>query len=42
MYAFAEEHDASGVYWLTQEYNAAARSLYDTVAHRSPFVVYQR
>lgn len=42
VYAFADEHDASGVYWLTQEYNAPARSLYDTVAHRSSFVVYQR
>lgn len=42
VYAFADEHHASGVYWLTQEYNAPARSLYDTVAHRSSFVVYQR
>ncbi|WP_420122749.1 GNAT family N-acetyltransferase [Nakamurella sp.] len=42
VYAFADEHEASGVYWLTQEYNAPARSLYDTVAHRSSFVVYQR
>lgn len=42
VFAFADEHDASGVYWLTQEYNAPARSLYDTVAHRSSFVVYQR
>lgn len=42
VYAVADEHGASGVYWLTQEYNAPARSLYDTVAHRSSFVVYQR
>lgn len=42
VYAFADEHEASGVYWLTHEYNAPARSLYDTVAHRSSFVVYQR
>lgn len=42
VYALADEHEASGIYWLTQEYNAPARSLYDTVAHRSSFVVYQR
>lgn len=42
VYAFADEHDASGVHWLTQEYNAPARSLYDTLAHRSSFVVYER
>jgi len=42
VYEFADEHEASGVYWLTQEYNAPARSLYDTVARRSSFVVYQR
>jgi GNAT superfamily N-acetyltransferase len=42
VYSFADRNDASGVYWLTQEYNSPARSLYDTVAHRSSFVVYQR
>ena len=42
VYAFADESGAGGVYWLTQEYNAPARSLYDTVAHRTSFVVYQR
>jgi len=42
VYAFADESGAAGVYWLTQEYNAPARSLYDTLAHRTSFVVYQR
>ena len=42
VYRFADESGAARVYWLTQEYNAAARSLYDTVAHRTSFVVYQR
>ena len=42
VYAFADGRGASGVYWLTQEYNAPARSLYDTLAHRTSFVVYQR
>jgi GNAT superfamily N-acetyltransferase len=42
VYAFADESGAGSVYWLTQEYNAPARSLYDTLAHRASFVVYQR
>ena len=37
-----DESGAGSVYWLTQEYNAPARSLYDTLAHRTSFVVYQR
>jgi GNAT superfamily N-acetyltransferase len=42
VYAFADESGAASVYWLTQEYNAPARSLYDTLGHRKSFVVYQR
>lgn len=42
VYAFADASGAGSVYWLTQEYNAPARSLYDTLAHRASFVVYQR
>ena len=42
VYAFADQSGVAGVYWLTQEYNAPARSLYDTLAHRTSFVVYQR
>jgi|SRR5580692_7131833 GNAT superfamily N-acetyltransferase len=34
--------DASRVYWHTQEFNGAARSLYDQVGHRTSFVVYKR
>ena len=30
------------VYWLTQEFNATARKLYDRVAMLTPFVKYQR
>jgi GNAT superfamily N-acetyltransferase len=33
---------ASRVYWLTQEYNAPARSLYDTLAQRTSFIVYRK
>ena len=42
VYAFADGFGPAGVYWLTQEYNAPARSLYDTLARRTSFVVYQR
>jgi GNAT superfamily N-acetyltransferase len=42
VYAFADEFKAASVYWHTQEYNAPARSLYDTLARRTSFVVYQR
>jgi GNAT superfamily N-acetyltransferase len=37
----AKKHGAFRLYWLTQEYNAPARSLYDTVAARSSFIVYR-
>lgn len=30
------------VYWQTQEFNGAARSLYDTLAARTSFVVYEK
>lgn len=42
--AFAEAHrrGAARTYWETQEFNAPARSLYDKVAHRTSFVVYER
>lgn len=30
------------VYWHTQEYNGRARSLYDQVARRTSFIVYER
>jgi len=32
---------ASRVYWLTQETNATARALYDTVADRPGFIQYR-
>jgi GNAT superfamily N-acetyltransferase len=38
----AKAHGASRVYWHTQEYNSAARSLYDTVTPRSSFIVYRK
>jgi GNAT superfamily N-acetyltransferase len=42
VYAEADRRGAVRTYWETQEYNGAARSLYDLVAHRSSFVVYER
>lgn len=42
VYAEADARGAERVYWHTQEYNAPARSLYDTLARRTSFVVYRR
>ncbi len=38
----AREKGAFRIYWQTQEYNAAARSLYDTIVPRSSFIVYRK
>lgn len=43
--AVYEAADAAGcptVYWLTQDFNATARRLYDQVAEVTPFIKYQR
>ena len=42
--AFAEaaSRGAERTYWQTQEFNGAARSLYDQVAHPTSFVTYER
>ncbi len=42
VYAEADRRGAEKVYWHTQEYNAPACSLYDTLARRVSFVVYER
>jgi len=42
VYAKADEHGAERVYWLTQEFNADARALYDTLARRTSFIQYRR
>lgn len=41
-YETARERGAGRVYWLTQQFNGPARSLYDTVARLTSFVVYER
>jgi len=42
VYAAADQAQACGVYWLTQEFNAAGRALYDTLARRTSFIRYER
>ena len=42
VYAEADRHGASNVYWLTQEFNATARQLYDRIAKVTPFIRYVR
>lgn len=38
----AKAKGAFRLYWQTQEYNAPARSLYDTIVSRSSFIVYRK
>ena len=40
--AFARERGIAYVDWLTQDFNATARQLYDRIATETPFIKYQR
>lgn len=42
VYQAADVAGCPTVYWLTQDFNATARQLYDRVATLTPFVKYQR
>lgn len=42
VYAAADAHGAPSVYWLTQDFNATARRLYDRIGTLTPFIKYQR
>ncbi|GIL01610.1 MAG: GCN5 family N-acetyltransferase [Alphaproteobacteria bacterium] len=42
VYDRADRHGAGQVYWLTQQFNATARRLYDEVATVTPFIKYVR
>ncbi|MCK0148731.1 GNAT family N-acetyltransferase [Marivita sp. S6314] len=42
VYANADAAGAPSVYWLTQDFNATARTLYDRIAVLTPFIKYQR
>ncbi|MEM5470546.1 GNAT family N-acetyltransferase [Hoeflea sp. AS60] len=42
VYARADSDGCPSVYWMTQEFNATARKLYDRIATLTPFVKYSR
>lgn len=42
VYAVADSRDVPSVYWLTQEFNATARQLYDRIGQVTPFIKYVR
>ncbi len=42
VYAAADAAGCPSVYWLTQDFNATARQLYDRVATKTPFIKYTR
>ena len=42
VYKAADENGTPNVYWMTQEFNATARQLYDRVARLTPFIKYSR
>ncbi len=42
VYAAADAAKAPTVYWLTQDFNAPARKLYDRIGVLSPFIKYGR
>lgn len=42
VYDAADRAGAPGVYWLTQDFNATARQLYDRVGIVTPFIKYNR
>lgn len=42
VYAEADARGAVRIYWHTQQYNGAARSLYDEVGRGTSFIVYER
>lgn len=42
VYAAADANGTPSVYWMTQDFNATARQLYDRIAKVTPFIKYQR
>lgn len=42
VYAAADAEGAPAVYWMTQEFNATARRLYDRIGTLTPFIKYSR
>lgn len=42
VYEKAAAESSKEVYWMTQDFNATARRLYDRIAAHTPFIVYQK
>ncbi|MDD9978328.1 MAG: GNAT family N-acetyltransferase [Boseongicola sp.] len=42
VYSAADDAGAPAVYWLTQDFNAEARKLYDRIGTLTPFIKYAR
>lgn len=42
VYAKANAQKADEVYWMTHDFNANARKLYDRIAEKTPFIIYQK
>jgi GNAT superfamily N-acetyltransferase len=42
VYTAADRAQAASVYWMTQEFNADGRALYDTLARRTSLIRYER
>lgn len=42
VYKAADDAGAPNVYWLTQEFNHTARTLYDRIGTKTPFIRYNR
>lgn len=42
VYRAADDNGTPSVYWMTQEFNAEARKLYDRIGTLTPFIKYQR
>lgn len=42
VYAKAQAEGSREVYWMTQEFNSTARRLYDRIAEKTPFIIYQK
>jgi GNAT superfamily N-acetyltransferase len=42
VYAAADANGTPSVYWLTQDFNAAGRRLYDRIGKLTPFIRYNR
>ena len=42
VYQSAKSNGVPSTYWATQEFNYKGRMLYDTVAEKTPFIIYEK